>query len=40
MSIILTPCASTQRKLENERRKSYRILISSCWTIDIRVFNF
>ena len=38
--IILTPCTSTQRKLENEQRKSYRILISSCWTTDIRSFDF
>ena len=29
-SIILTPCTSTKRKLENEQRKNYRILISSC----------
>jgi len=29
-----------QRKLENEQRKSYRILISSCWTTDIRLFVF
>ena len=35
-SIILTPCTSTQRKLENEQRKSYRILMSNCWTTDIR----
>jgi len=39
-SIILTPCTSTQRKLENEQRKSYWILISSCWTTDIRLFDF
>ena len=39
-SIILTPCTSTQRKLENEQSKSYRILISSCWTDDIRLFDF
>jgi len=39
-SIILIPCASTQRKLENERRKSYRLLIPSCWTTDIRLFDF
>ena len=38
--IILTPCTSTQRKLENEQRKSYRILISSCWTTDSRFFDF
>jgi len=30
----------TQRKLENEQRKSYRILISSCWPTDIRLFDF
>jgi len=29
-----------QRKLENEQRKSYRILISSCCAIDIRLFDF
>jgi len=39
-SIILTPCTSTQRKLENEQRKSYRILTSSCWNTDIRLFDF
>jgi len=39
-SIILTNWASTQRKLENEQRKSYRNLISSCWTADIRLFDF
>ena len=39
-SIILTPCTSTQRKLENEQRKSYRIHIPSCSTIDIRLFDF
>jgi len=39
-SIILTPCTSTQRKLENEQRKSHRILISSCATTDIRLFDF
>ena len=39
-SIILTPCTFTQRKRENEQRKSYRILISSCWTTDIRLFDF
>ena len=39
-SIILTPCTSTQRKLENEQRKSYQILISSCWTTEIRLFDF
>ena len=38
--IILTPCTSTQRKLENEQRKSYRILISSCWPTDMRLFDF
>ena len=37
---ILTPCTSTQRKLENEQRKSYWILISSCWPTDIWLFNF
>ena len=40
-SIILTPCNSTQRKLENDQRKSYRILVSSCcWPTDIRFFDF
>jgi len=39
-SIILTPCTSTQRKFKNEQRKSYRTLISSCWTTDIRLFDF
>jgi len=39
-SIILTPCTSTQGKLENEQRKNYRILISSCWPTDIRLFDF
>ena len=39
-SIILTPCTSTQRKFENEQRKGYRILISSCWTTNIRLFDF
>ena len=29
-----------QRKLENEQRKNYRILISSCWHTDIRFFDF
>jgi len=38
-SIILTPCTSTQRNLENEQRKNYRILISSCWNTDIRLFG-
>jgi len=37
-SIILTPCTST--KLENEQRKSYWILILSCWTTDILLFYF
>ena len=37
-SIILTPCTSTQRKLKNDQRKNYRILISSC--TDIRLFDF
>jgi len=40
LSIILTPCTSTQRKLVNEQRKSYRILISSCRTTDIRLLDF
>ena len=40
ISTVLTPCTSTQRKLENEQRKSYRILISSCWTTDILLFDF
>ena len=42
-NIILTPCNPTQRKrtkTRNEQRKSYRILIPSCWTIDIRLFDF
>ena len=39
-SIILTPCTSIQRKLENEQRKNYRILISSCWNTEIRLSDF
>ena len=39
-SIILTPCTSTQRKLENEQRKNCRILISSCWNTEIRLSDF
>ena len=40
-SITLTlNCTSTQRKLENEQRKSYRILTLSCWPTDIRLFDF
>ena len=36
----LTPCTSTQRKLENEQRKGHRILIWSCWTTDIWLFEY
>jgi len=35
LPIILTHRTSTQRKVENEQRKSSRILISSCWPTDI-----
>ena len=37
--IILTPCISTQLKLENEQRKSCQILISRCWPTYIRLFG-
>jgi len=39
-SIILTPCTSTQRKLDNEQRKNCRILVPRCWNTDIRLFDF
>ena len=39
-SIISTLCTSTQRKLENEQRKSHRIIISSCWPTDIVLLDF
>jgi len=29
-----------QRKLENEQRESYQILLASCWNTDIRLFDF
>ena len=32
--------SENEQRLENEQRKSYRFLISSCWTIDIRLFDF
>jgi len=34
------PPSENEQRLENEQRKSYRILISSCWTIDIQLFDF
>jgi len=32
--------SENEQRLENEHKKSYRILISSCWTTDIRLFHF
>ena len=32
--------SENEQRLENEQRKSYRILMPSSWTIDIRLFDF
>jgi len=39
-SSYATACTSSQRKLKNEQKKNYRILISSCLNTDIRLFDF
>ena len=40
-SLHIAPLPSeNEQRLENEQRKSYRILIPSCWTTDIWLFDF